>query len=126
MILEDVKLFPFTLFADRSPGYCHHRYYNAFIGTNPPRAWFGFDVIVSAPTEVIFVVYDMHDMVHGGLGKEITRRCATVDAELTRIDCNARAKELAREFRAKELAEKEERIIYNYALTILVSNEIAQ
>lgn len=118
------QLFPFTLHCDRDRGLSPYEYRKAFMTAKPERlTWYGYDVVVESPIRVTFVVFDMLDNFHGGVGKEIHRFGVDVEDSLTRRDVVRRATSVAAERRRKEVEREEDRIVATYVQELLAQTE---
>jgi hypothetical protein len=123
------KFFPFRVECEqRLDGqvWSSHEFRNVYNANRPKdKSWYAYDVVVKSPSLVEFIVYDMHDMCYGGLGKEIRRFEAKVHPELTRKSIERRAGMFALERRDRELVEQERAILLRYRDEILATLEAA-
>lgn len=116
--------FPFTIWHRDfgNTAVSPHQYKAIYEQRRPANmSWFAYSVIVLSPTKIEFIVYEMEDHYHGGVGQQVARLPTVVPAEATFLDRKDRAEELARDQRRKELQEAEERIVRGYAEQILDS-----
>lgn len=115
------EIFPISLPCNQK-GWSEHAFRKAFMDAKPEGLiWYGYDTIIHSPFQVEFVVYDMHDNVSGGLGKQIANFKATVFEETTRDAIDRRIMALAAARRHRELKQTEDDIIRRYADEIRAS-----
>jgi len=114
---DDVELFPIVLSAEQtacaviSP----YSFREVFLKTRlKNRHWYCYDVRILSETYIEFSVYGMRDTVTGGKGKFLYAYRLTVNKELTAKHITLRLHKLAKAKRAKELEEKENKIIQKY------------
>jgi hypothetical protein len=115
--MDDItkKIFPITLACD-DRGWSAYSFQKAFRAAKPEGlTWYGYDTIIHSSTDVEFVVYDMENNVHGGLGKKTGQFRATVPPSLTANDIDRKIVFLATERREAELRAAEQSIIAGYA-----------
>lgn len=111
-------MFPFTVYAKYENS--TRDFYQTFMANRPKGlTWYAYNVVVKSPTEVEFVVFDMEDMATGGIGDEIGRFEATVDASVTLVAMTRHAHELATLQLYDERVAEERRIVAGYAAEIL-------
>lgn len=113
-------IFPFTIHCDREHGHMRSDLMSLFLSVKPRgMTWYGADTIFLSPTEIEFVVYNMADVVHGGVGYETARirhQCPTPIATQYITD---RCIRVAKDQRAVELELREAAIIAQYADSLL-------
>ena len=81
--------------------------------------WYCYDVIIHGPTQVEFVVYDIANSFSGGIGAEIGRFKADVDAALTKDPIHAEAYRKVKWARQVELDRAEEALLEHRVQVLL-------
>jgi hypothetical protein len=124
--MRQSNLFPISLRCN-DKGWSEHSFQNAFMRVRPKdKTWYGYDVEIMSPTDVVFIVYSMADATYGGLGKADYNLQATVSPDLTAPYIDRRIVELAAQRRTAELAAEEARIVEQYANELRAALSLAK
>lgn len=113
-----MNIFPIKLYAYQSQsGHTNSEsaFKDLFYSTkSKDMVWYAYDVHILSTNQVEFIVYDMRDSFHGGIGKEIGRYKVFCETKLTDKFIDKRLMEIAVDRRRNELEQIEQDIIDSY------------